>query len=433
MQIHIKHNLFCRYFAVLLLGLLLFLFTSLPCRAVPSEPNPSAGAVCLYSQDADAILYEKNADLQIYPASTVKIMTGLLGCIRLADRLSENVVITQEMLHSGAGYRCLSLKVGDRVTVSDLLYGAICGGDTDACYAIAHLVSGSSAAFVQQMNQTAADFGANQTRYTNPTGIHDDFMVTTARDTLAIARHAAENALYMEISSAEQYTCSNQTKLANRNALVTSHPTSFYYDSRCRGLNTGSTTQGGYCLVTAADNGTYSYLCVIMQEAKENQQYLDASSLLDWAYATFGEVQIVKEGTVICSLPVTLSDEVKNLDLVTAGSYSGFFPKNVMDGDDLSLDYVTSVSKLEAPVREGQQGGFLTVTYQGKRLCAIPLVTNASAPKNAFLGALQQIRSLTAKRSFRAFLVCAFVLFSCYLTVLLILYRRKKKRRRKFY
>ena len=179
----------CAAFCVLLcLPLAVGLFP-LSAGAVSQPDASDVRAAYLACLDNGQVLFEQNTDITLYPASTVKIMTGYLACRLLGDRLGEAVTLTDAML-AGVSGRSLRRAAGETLTVRDLLYAALCGGYNDATVALAVLASGSVSEFVSLMNREAGLLGADGTHFTNPTGLHEDGMVTTAHDVAAIARAA---------------------------------------------------------------------------------------------------------------------------------------------------------------------------------------------------------------------------------------------------
>lgn len=424
------HQSICVFVLCSLLFVLPFSFSA---KAIPQSPDITAGAAYVYCVEENQVVFEKNSDAIIYPASTVKIMTGLIACEQLEERLDETVTVTKDMLGPANGYRCLDLHSGDRLTIRDLLYGAICGNDYDACYTLAYLVSGSTASFLNAMNERANTLGAVNTRYTNPTGIHDSRMVTTAQDTAVISLAAARNSLYLEISSAQQYTCSNGKQISNRNALVSTAVISSYYDSRCMGLNTGVTDEGGYCISTIATNQNYTYLCVVMNVEKENRQYKEATALLDWAFQSYGKIELITEGMKICSVSVNLTDADKAVNLYASESFEGYFPIDIKNSPDMVIKPITPSNGIDAPISVDDEIGYLTILYQGKILANIPLVTKEAVEKNGFLGVLENIKSLTGKRWLRVAFICAVLSISIYLIVVFAMRNRRKKRHRKYF
>ena len=200
----------CRRTLLLFLSVLLTLSALLsvgllPAAAEDAPASADVGVVLLLNLENNLTLYEKEADTNVYPSSSVKIMMGLLACRSLYDRLDEEVTVSAAMV-AGVTGRSMHLADGEKLTVRDLLYAAVCGGYNDAAHVVACLSSGSVAAFVEAMNTEAQRLGTLHTRYTNPTGLHDPAMATSARDVSIIAREAYGNKLFMQLSSTRTHT-----------------------------------------------------------------------------------------------------------------------------------------------------------------------------------------------------------------------------------
>ncbi len=181
----------------------IFLFSSLSLgvsASIFSEDLPSvtqAESVYFENIDTGRVILRKDTGERIAPASTVKIMTGLLAAEAFANKKDTLITVTPEML-SGAQGTSIGLKANDVISAEDLIYAAICGGYNDAAYALAVAVSGSAESFVQVMNKRAKSLEARDTLYTNPTGWDDEKMYTTLTDTVLISRAAMENEFYMK-------------------------------------------------------------------------------------------------------------------------------------------------------------------------------------------------------------------------------------------
>ena len=167
--------------------------------AAPPEIAGAAGAY-LYNFENDALLYELNPDARIYPASTVKLMTGILAMEALGDTPDRTITVTAEMLNKVVGNN-MGLKVGEIVTVNDMLHGLLLNGANDAAQVLAVEIAGSVDDFVDAMNEKAQYLGAYNTFYTNPTGMHSEAMITTVADTAAIAKYAYSLPGFLEITS----------------------------------------------------------------------------------------------------------------------------------------------------------------------------------------------------------------------------------------
>ena len=228
-------NIFKRFAAAFLSVLTLSslaLCAATPAKAIGTPSVSRVKAACVYCLDTGsgdgAELFSYNMDAQLYPTSSTKIMTAIVAIETLKDRLDETVTLTSEMLSSVSGNR-LGLEAGEVLKIRDLIYILVTGGNNDAAVCLAYICAGSVADFVNMMNEKAYEItGRTNTHYTNPTGLHDDLMVTTAEDTFLIAKYAWETpglSLFREASSTDKYpidktNMSEARNIFNRNCFI---------------------------------------------------------------------------------------------------------------------------------------------------------------------------------------------------------------------
>ena len=437
---HLKR--FFAYFCALICILAIF-----PVTAIADEATlPSvdvADAVYFYHIDSKTLIHSKNINTVLPAGSTTKIMAGLIAVEALADRQNERVSITSDMVAASAGYR-LYIKAGDVIAVRDLLYAALCGSYNDAFDVLAYAVSGSIEAFVELMNQKAKEVGAADTRYTDPSGISDT-SVTTAEDLAKIAQAAYQNERYMEIVSTVKYSFGGSIKLDakifyNRNALLASNQTTLYYNPLCKGLNAGETPRAGSCVVTVADNGKERYLTVVLgapeidlEAEKAGNAYTVTNSLIDWVYDTYTYMEIISPETVICMLPVTVSDLTSEVEVRTKDSLMYYLPKGVEIGKEITYSVRLIKTTVEAPVTEGEMVGYVAVLYKGTRIGTLPLYTAGAAERSSFIGSLLNLKNLTQNRVFVAGAIFFIAVLLGWIVTEYILYRRRHHKWDKYF
>ncbi|MBQ9151591.1 MAG: D-alanyl-D-alanine carboxypeptidase [Clostridia bacterium] len=414
--------------AVLLPSLLLALPLPAEAETEAPPPNGEVGSVLLINLENNLTLFEKNPDTAIYPSSSVKIMTGLLSCRALSDRLDEEVTVTAAMLSGAEGRRMNPpLADGEVLTVRDLLYAAVCGGYNDASLVVACLASGSVAAFVEDMNREAQRLGTVHTRYTNPTGLHDPAMATSARDVSLIAREAYGNALVMQISSARTYTIpatntADSRSFTNRNALI-SDSSQNYYNGYCQGMNAGMTDEGGWCVVTVCERGGAANLCIVMrgQDVATGElipAYVYTNRLLAWANRAYAYRTVLTPDDVLDTLKVSMTGVSKSkADIVPVSDLKVYLPA---DADTASaLTYTTTLRDggLTAPLTAGQVVGTVTVTYEGRVVGKTDLTVTEDFTRNGFLSGLMGFRSYLTSRPFLITVVLFVILLLIYLRI----------------
>ena len=399
----------------------------LPAAAIPTSAPPESADVknaVLVNLENNLTLYESaNTESAIFPAATVKIMTGLLACRALEERQNETVTVTDSMLSTvPPGSRIMNppLKSGEALTVKDLLYAAICGGYNDATCVLATLVSGSYPAFIADMNAEAERLGMEQTYYTNPTGIHDQSMVTSAQDVATLAREAYESKLYMEISSAQTYSipATSQTgerAFTNRNYLITGA----YRNGYCQGMCAGMTEEGGWCVVTVYKKNGVENLCVVMGGKDDKAAYEYVNSLLSWANGAYTYHTVAEAGKVLETAPVGMTGVSKSkAELVPVKDLTVYLPKGVDFEDHLTITTHLDDGELKAPLKAGDVVGTVTVSYDGRVVGRADLTVTEDFKSNGFLTVLMGFRDYLLSRAFLIALAVFVVLLLIYLRMI---------------
>lgn len=406
---------------------------------VSAEDEPqvvNAKSAYVYNLDNKKAVYSYQGDETVYPTSTVKIMTGILALEELGSRLDETITVTSEMLSEVTGNN-IGLKAGEQIAVKDLIGATLVNGANDAAYALAYTVSGSASAFVQKMNARAAELGAHNTRYTNPTGIHNDNMVTTARDTCTIALYAYSMDSFMDFASSLSWTISatntsSVRTLYNRNCLLSLYYEKDYYYKKARGMNAGSTYEGGYCVVTTATNGDLTYLAVVMNaDSVDNTiySYTNAKNLLEWAFDAFMYLDVLSPDQTVCEIPVTLATGIDYVTLVSKDTLSVFLPSDTDISKEISLSWTTETEELQAPIQKGQTVGRVTAMYNDEPIGTADLISTADISRSDMLYGLYKIGQFTKSRFFIAALVSAVILSVVYVLGTAYLRQRRKNSR----
>ncbi len=412
---------------------------SVPSAALEDPTVSNAKGIYLYNLENNKAVFTQNAEEQVYPTSTVKIMTGILAIENLSERLDENITVTSSMLSAVSGNN-IGLAAGEIVTIDSMIRALLVNGANDAAYVLAHTVSGSTEEFVTLMNTKAKELGAHHTHYTNPTGMHDENMYTTAEDTAQIAKYAYGLDLFMEATSSVRYSMpatntSAARTLHNRNCLLSVYYDKNYYNDQARGMNAGSTPQGGHCVVTAATDGELTYIAVVMGAETINGQiysYINITNLLKWAFDSFTYTQVLSPEQIVCEIPVTLSTAVDYVTLVSTDTLRVYLPADVNVEEEIEISYSTNSKELQAPVYEGQVVGSVTAIYQGNILGTSQLVATTDVTRNDLLYGLYKIEQFTKSRFFIITLIAAVIFTLIYIFGTAILRQKKGKKRMRF-
>jgi D-alanyl-D-alanine carboxypeptidase (penicillin-binding protein 5/6) len=261
---------------------LLLACTSAPffSRSDAADAKITGRAAVLMDMRAGRILWRRNQDVPLAPASTTKILTALLVLER--SRVSDVVAIPVQATKATGG--SARLKAGERLTVEQLLYGMMLGSANDAAVALAHHAAGSVPRFVASMNARTRTLGALRSSFRNPTGLPEKGHVTTAHDLAVITRAALAHPDFRAIVGARNYRWQSaawEGELKNSNVLLESY-------SGAIGVKTGQTREAGYCLVAAAGRGEKNLVAVILKST-EQAVWQDGKKLLDYGFALKSE------------------------------------------------------------------------------------------------------------------------------------------------
>ena len=265
--------------------------------SAPQNLSPEhlyAQSALLIDMDTGETLFSKNARVRMYPASTTKIMTLLLG-IESGISLDEQVTIPAEAGDVPEGSSVIPVKPGDVMTWRDLLYSFMLTSGNDGANAVAVLVDGSIPAFVEHMNARAAELGLEGTHYVNAHGYHDADHYTTAQDLATLSRYAMLDPTFRDVVKQPAWTITvtrgGETKSAeiiSRNTLLQKDEKYYYPD--CTGIKTGHHGKAGWCFVGSAERDGMRVICVVLNCAGEMDKWYDAARLFEYGFTQYRDV-----------------------------------------------------------------------------------------------------------------------------------------------
>ena len=440
-----------RFFIFRIIALLFFFALLIPCvshlSVSASEDIPSASGVryaYLYNIEYDKVIFQKGSVTdKISPAATVKIMSGLIAIKSLGARLDENVTITYNMIRNVEGYT-VGFKVGDTVKVRDVLYGLVCGGGNDAAFIVAHLCSGSVEAFVEEMNAEAKAIGMENTVYKNVTGIDEHGMVITVKDIALLSTIAIKTPMFVEMSSATEYRykvlgSDEERVMSNRNALISNYSAIGYKNKYVKGLNSGMTSNGGYCLSAYATDEKNSLLCIVMggevSLSGKISSYTVANELIDYGLNNFEYIKIASKGDRISSLPVDLAlptngSQTVMVDCVLDRDVYAYTSKNIDYKQALTYKVYFHNDMLVAPVEMDKVVGGVGIFYEGECLSEAKLVAAESVKESQLLVVLKQMKDIILSRRSILFIVTLITFLTVFFLIRFIKRKRKYKKNR---
>ena len=411
------------------------------------ELQIKSGNVLLYSEYDNRYLYKKNADMSLEPGSTVKTLVGVMIYEKYEDRLDETVTVTEENLEGKEGI-LVYFEPGEVLSIRQLMYALLMYGANDAAVILVHhymsdeekLTGDDITDFISKMNAKAKEIGCTDTVYKNVTGLHERGAKTILKDVIRIAAYAASLDGFTDFTSKDRYiieeTKTNKKRIIlSRNHLVSTYTTQGFYTQGVTGMSYGATEETGECLVVSSEYGGKKYFIAIMggyTDANGIQvEFEDAVYLLKYASTAFGYIDVLKKGEVKTQIKVLFSGTVDTVTLVTTKSVSMFLPLDTDVKKDITYKTLVYKSEIEAPVREGETVGELTVCYNGDDVCKVPLVTSTSVEQSRLLYMLDRTKKVVTSPGFIVSAVVFIVLLIGYAAIKGAVQKRQKKKRKK--
>ena len=263
----------------------------------PTGPDLRAEAAYLLEANTGTVLYAKNMDEKLYPASTTKILT----CLIAVENCSMDEVITfshDAVFSLESGSSNIGIDPGQSMTLRECLYGILVGSANEVANAVAEHIAGSIDAFADMMNEKAAELGCTNSHFVNPHGLHNENHYTTAHDLALIARAFFQNEQLAKIGNTGNYhfeatkTQPDDFYIRNKHQLISGE---IAYEG-IKGGKTGYTEQARQTLVTCAERNDMRLICVILKEESPNQFY-DTVKLFDYGFTNFAPVNIAENET----------------------------------------------------------------------------------------------------------------------------------------
>lgn len=378
--------------------------------------NLYSEAAIIMDTETEQILYQKNIDKKMYPASTTKILTAIIAIEKC--NLEDIVTATNSAISQvPSGYSSAYISDGEEMTVKDLLTVFLVHSANEAGYILAEHCSGSVEAFSNLMNEKAQEIGCKNSHFLNPSGIHNDNHYTTAYDLCLIANYCMKNNTFRNIVSMPKCTIDPTNKslkrvYTNTNSLLNSN--SQYYVENCIGIKTGYTKEAGNCLVSCFNKNNIEIICVVLGAGNignsDASRFIDSKNLFNYTYSNFDKKKIVNKNDVIQNIEISnATKETKNLNLIVENDITALVNLN----DDIPNPTISLNDNISAPIEANTQLG--TVTYH----------INGIEYKQNILA------ETTVKKDFTFLKISLiFVVFVVIFVLIIINIKRKKKKRK---
>ncbi len=424
-------------------------------------PTINAVSAIMVDQNTGRVLYEKNADEKLYPASMTKVLTALISIEYIKP--DEVVKVGTEINYVPWDSSLAGLEVGESISGKNLIRGLIIPSGNEAANTVAYEVvkrktgdtsisyPDAEVQFAEIMNERAKSLGATNSNFVTPSGYHDDNHYTTARDMALIANAAMKNDVIREVAAEISFTGMSVEENATPDMKLVEHkwythnqiinPTNPYYYKYATGLKTGFTDQAGECLVATASYNDMDLLVVIFN-SEDPGRWLDAKNLFKYGFETYKNVELQLEDSIIQD--IALDDPVKGssetLSILANESVTVLLTEeeeekvlhNITFNPIFLADTYTETGspKLRAPIVAGEEVGTIQYTIGDELLYEGPVVSAVDVQKRTFLTDLEYYSKLLKDFifSWRIVPVTAAVLFA---SIYIVRGARIRKQQRK--
>lgn len=407
--------------------------------------DPISQSVYLVNTDTDALIYEKNKDDLIVPASLVKMMTAVVALESVPEEELNNFLNTPvtaapyifDELY-GLNASTADIRPNEVLSMQDLLYALMLASACEAASIIADYVSnGDIDAFVDMMNDKAQELGMTNTTFVDPHGLDETEQRSTAYDMYLLADYAMDNPIFAQIATSQNYTMaatnkhSEPRRIQHTNHMMSAYLGGSYYDSRVAGIKTG-TAAGIKNLVSYAESDSYHYLLVVMGapiSVNSYGSYKDTEDLYDWVFDDFSFVTVGEPGEKMVpnTIKVNMGKNTDSVVLTPQSTVVELLPDSI---DKSSIEWDTSrlPSEIDAPLKQGDVVGEVDLKLAGETIQTVTVVVAQDVQRSIPAFIIHIITSIFTSWIFFALLGLLLLLSALYL--LLVVRHNKNKRRR---
>jgi D-alanyl-D-alanine carboxypeptidase (penicillin-binding protein 5/6) len=365
--------------------LLTFIVAATVAGVLASRPalafDTSAQYAVLMDASTGTVLWEKDGETPMHPASMSKLMTlsMLFDALKAGTvKLTDEFPISEHAWRAGgaaSGSSTMFAQVGSRIPVEILIQGIIVQSGNDACIAVAEALKGSEPEFASAMTERARELGLTNSTFANSTGWPDPNQMMTARDLALLARHIIYDfPEYYHYFSEKEFTWNGITQ-HNRNPAL-------FLDPTVDGLKTGHTQASGYGLTVSAKRGDERLILVVNGLPSEKARAEESVRILDWGFRSFKKYKLFAAGAPVDNAPVWQGTYAQ-VPLVSTADVTLIMTPDQRKGMKVTVTYTTPV---KAPVAAGQRVGTLRIEAPDMPVREIPLVAGANVERLGIFG-----------------------------------------------
>lgn len=417
---------------IIVFSLLLFLVFNFQTHVFANEPDISAEAAILIDADTGTVLFEKNIHQKMFPASTTKILTGIIAIEN--GNLEQKVVIDKETPYEIDGSH-IALEPGEILTMKDLIYATLIESANDAAAAIGKQISGSTEKFIKLMNNKAKEMGAINSNFANANGLPDDNHTTTAYDLAMIAKYAMKNDFFRNIVSSYNYTIgptnkktearplksANRLLYSNEKINVNGNNVTVKYDG-ANGVKTGYTVAAQQCLVASAERNGQKLISVVLKAVGINV-YIDTHKLFNYGFDNFSNVKVAFKNEFVDNIDVENGDKQFVTGIVGGDLYT-LVPKG--KENEVTRNIILP-KKIPAPISKGQVIGNIELKLYNKVIDTCNIVSAMEVNQKAVFDVVKLDNKGSILKKWWIWLIILFLIWRTYIELKRRNIRRKRK------
>lgn len=424
----------------------------------PTTFDVDAEGALLINIDTEDVIFSKNINTKLYPASLTKLLTALILYENTSNLDTEIITVSENAIKllQGTDSSVGGLKPGEQLTVRQMLYVLLLSSANDGANAIAEHVAGDIDSFIVMMNEKAASLNMTGSHFVNAHGLHDHQHYTTVNDMYLLTRAFLAIDVLKEISYTKKYTL----EATNKNPKRTFTTTNFlllnngqkctddkykgqeYYYKYANGVKTGYTDNAGRCLISTASKNGYNYLCILMNSPVYNSrgqkiriEFGDTKKLYEWAFTDFAYKTVLESGQIVGEAPLELAWDTDNITAMPAESLSAIVPK-VADTSTVSLDIKWDKESYDAPIKKGDVLGKCDVIYAGETLGTVDLVASKDVERSFIMymgrGIKNFFTSVVSSLPFLITVAVILVVVIVFIIICIVMNSPKHRKRKKY-
>lgn len=353
-----------------ILIILIFTLNLTASLSASEPPEVLAEAAILIDSSSEKVLYSKNENEKMYPASTTKILTAILTIENC--NLEDIVTVPYEAIASiPSGYSVAALQVGEQLTVDQLLQVLLVHSSNDAANVLAYHISNSIDGFASLMNNKVLELGLSNTHFTNPSGMHNENHYTTAHDLAIIMKYCMKNPVFRKLSNLKNCKIPATNKYEERVFSTTNElliydsrdvKSNYYYKYAIAG-KTGYTSQAKNCLVSVSNKDGLELISVVLSVGlypnSLSAKFVDTKTIFEYGYNNYTLRKLREQNAIAKQIEVKKgTKETKNLDLLLSNDITALISQ-----DDMETEFspeITIQENLVAPIAQNQVVGKIT-------------------------------------------------------------------------